>query len=42
MAQALLESNDYATQGLQHAAVLDLEKAYDKVDRHDLLEVEKE
>lgn len=35
--QALLHAEDNAKRGLQHAAVLDLEKAYDKVDRHTLL-----
>lgn len=40
--QALLQADYNATQGIEHKAVLDLEKAYDKVDRHTLLEVAKE
>lgn len=39
IAQDLLQVEDNANRGLTHVAVLDLEKAYDKVDRHLLLNV---
>lgn len=40
--QALLQAEDNAKKGMHHAGALDLEKAYDKVERHKLLEVMKQ
>lgn len=40
--QALLQANDNANRGLRHTAFLDLEKAYDKINREALVEVAKQ
>lgn len=40
--QALLQAEDNARSGMKHAAVHDLAKAYDKVDRRLLLDVMRE
>lgn len=40
--QVLIQANDNTPRGLKHAAILDLKKAYDKVNRTTLIEVEKE